>query len=330
MRRKTKVTAPAAANSAVDWRPSASLVTLRRRAELARGVREYLAASGVLEVHTPVLMPWASCDPALHSFSAGPAHGRPGPGGYLQTSPEFALKRLLAAGAGDLYQFGPVFRAEEAGRHHLAEFTMLEWYRIGFDHHALMADVEGLVGAVLPGLRFSRAAYGDLFAARYGLNPHGAELAALADLARTVGFELGALQCDRTAVLDSLFTDLLLRERSAGEALFVYDFPVEQAAYARINEGPPPVAERFELIVDGLEIANGYHELTDATTQAQRMQAENARRAELALPAIEPDPCLLAALAAGLPACAGVALGFDRLVMLASGESDIAAVAAFA
>ncbi|MGR9091349.1 MAG: EF-P lysine aminoacylase EpmA [Gammaproteobacteria bacterium] len=330
MPRKTEVAAPLAANRAIDWRPSATLPTLRRRAALASDVRAYFAAAGVLEVHTPVLMPWASCDPALYSFSAQPAHGAAGPSGYLQTSPEFALKRLLAAGAGDIYQLGPAFRAEEAGRHHLAEFTMLEWYRLGFDHHALMDDVEGLVSAVMPELRFSRRAYGELFAARYGFNPHTTGVAALADLARGLGLELGTLQSDRTALLDGLFADLLLREEAAGEGLFVYDFPVEQAAYARINDGPPAIAERFELIVDGLEIANGYCELTDAAEQAERMQAENARRAALALPEIEIDPCLLAALAAGLPACAGVALGFDRLVMLVAGETRIAAVAAFA
>ena len=330
MPRKTEISPAAVGNSAIDWRPSASLNTLRRRAALARDVRAYFAAAGVLEVHTPVLMPWTSCDPVLCSFSARPAHGGEGPGGYLQTSPEFALKRLLAAGVGDLYQLGPAFRAEEAGRHHLAEFTMLEWYRLGFDHHALMNDVESLVSTLIPALRFSRRAYGDLFVARYGINPHTVGMAVLAACARAAGLELGALQSDRTALLDGLFADLLLREQAADEGLFVYDFPVEQAAYARINDGPPAVAERFELIVGGLEIANGYCELTDATEQADRMQAENARRVSMGLPEVEVDPCLLAALVAGLPPCAGVALGFDRLVMLATGETHIAAVAAFA
>jgi len=327
--RKTEPALPREDLAPVDWRPSASLATLRRRAEIAATVRAYFAAAGVLEVHTPVMMPWASCDPALHSFSVQPAGDGAGPRGYLQTSPEFAMKRLLAAGSGDIYQLGPAFRAEEAGRHHLAEFTMLEWYRVGFDQHALMDDVESVVRLAIPALEFERRSYAGLFQARYGVNPHTAELATLATLARAAGLELGALQADRVAVLDGLFADSLLRADVSGRALFVYDFPPEQAAYARINEGPPAVAARFELIVGGLEIANGYCELTDSDEQAARMHAENARRAALGLPRVDVDPCLLAALAAGLPACAGVALGFDRLVMLATGKDRIAEVTSF-
>jgi lysyl-tRNA synthetase class 2 len=327
--RKTERALPPADIAPVAWRPSASLSALRRRAEIAGTVRAYFFAAGVLEVHTPVMMPWASCDPALHSFSAQPTGNGAGPRGYLQTSPEFAMKRLLAAGSGDIYQLGPAFRAEEAGRHHLAEFTMLEWYRVGFDQHALMDDVESVVRLALPALEFERRSYAELFHARYGVNPHTAESATLATLARDAGLELGALQADRVALLDGLFADSLLRDDASGQALFVYDFPREQAAYARINEGPPAVAERFELIVGGLEIANGYCELTDGDEQAARMHAENARRAALGLPRVDVDPCLLAALAAGLPACAGVALGFDRLVMLATGKDRIAEVTSF-
>ncbi len=327
MPRKTEAALPAAAGDAIDWRPSASLAVLHRRAEIASAVRTYFAAAGVLEVHTPVMMPWASCDPALDSFSAQAADRSDGPDGYLQTSPEFAMKRLLAAGCGDIYQLGPAFRAEEAGRHHLAEFMLLEWYRVGFDHHALMDDVEALVRLVLPEVRCERRSYAAVFDARYGLDPHTAELTTLARRAREAGLELGTLADDRTALLDGLFADALLRYEDPGQGLFVYDFPCEQAAYARINHG---VAERFELIVGGLEIANGYCELTDGAEQGERMQAENARRAALGRPHVEIDTCLLAALAAGLPACAGVALGFDRLVMLATGEPCIAGVAAFA
>lgn len=327
MPRKTEHALPSARADVIDWRPSASLAVLRRRAEIAGAVRAYFAAAGVLEVHTPVMMPWASCDPELHNFSAQAAGEDGGPGGYLQTSPEFAMKRLLAAGSGDIYQLGPAFRAEEAGRHHLAEFTLLEWYRVGFDQHALMDDVESLVRLVIPTLKCERRSYAEIFDARYGLNPHTAGLSALGQRAREAGVELGALRSDRTALLDGLFADALLRNAAPGQALFVYDFPREQAAYARINDG---VAERFELIVGGLEVANGYCELTDGTEQAARMRAENARRVVLGRPQVDIDPCLLAALAAGLPACAGVALGFDRLVMLATGESRIAEVAAFA
>lgn len=318
---------PSAPADAIDWRPCASLAVLRRRAEIAGAVRAYFAAAGVLEVHTPVMMPWASCDPALNNFRADPADAGSGPGGYLQTSPEFAMKRMLAAGSGDIYQLGPAFRAEEAGRHHLAEFTLLEWYRLGFNQHDLMDDVESLVRLVLPGVKCDRRSYAEIFAARYGLDPHTAELSVLGRCAREAGLELGALQSDRTALLDGLFADSLLRDAAPGQALFVYNFPREQAAYARINDG---VAERFELIIGGLEIANGYCELTDGAEQAERMRAENARRAVLGRPQIDLDPCLLAALTAGLPACAGVALGFDRLVMLATGESSISRVTAFA
>lgn len=303
------------------------MAVLRRRAEIAAAVRGYFAAAGVLEIQTPVMMPWASCDPELCSFSAHATGAGAGQGGYLQTSPEFAMKRLLAAGSGDIYQLGPAFRAEEAGRHHLAEFTLLEWYREGYDHHALMDDVEALVHLVMPSVRFERRSYAEVFDAHYRLNPHTAETAALAERAHTAGLELGAAQADRTVLLDGLFADSMLRDAAPDRAMFVYDFPREQAAYARINNG---VAERFELVVGGLELANGYCELTDAAEQAERMRAENARRAGLGRPQVEVDPCLLAALAAGLPACSGVALGFDRLVMLASGESRIADVTAFA
>jgi len=312
-----------------SWRPAASMAVLRRRAQAAAAMREYFAETGALEVHTPLLMPSGSTDPALNNFVAGPDEGAQGPSGYLQSSPEFAMKRLLAAGSGDIYQLGPAFRAEESGRHHLAEFTLLEWYRVGRDHHALMDDVEQLVTTVLPELRFTRARYADLFARGYGVDVHTTGTPELAEIAHAANVHVGGAT-ERAVLLDALFADLFLRTAPAREALFVYDFPTEQSAYARIQPGPPRVASRFELIIGGIEIANGYHELIDAKEQAERMASENRRRAAAGQAPVPSDPDLLDALAAGLPDCAGVALGFDRLLMLMTDAPSIAAVSAFA
>ncbi len=310
------------------WRPRASLATLRERAALSDRIRDYFRRTGALEVDTPVLMRYGNPDPAITSLQVDVAGA--GRRAFLQTSPEFAMKRLLAAGSGDIYQFAPAFRGDEAGHMHLTEFTLLEWYRVGVDHHALIDDVEALVRAAVPRLTFARAHYAEVFEAALGLNPHTAATDALAAVVRERGIELGADAADRVLVLDALYAELCHGLARDDTALFVVDFPVEHAAYARIAPGPPPVANRFELVVGGMELANGYYEVTDPGEQRQRFERENARRVTLGRTPIPPDPDLLAALSHGLPACAGVALGFDRLVMLATGTRDIAAVVAFA
>lgn len=314
-----------------DWRPGATLETLRARAAIIAGIRNFFAARGVLEVETPVLVSAGVTDPQLHSLETrytgpGAAAGRRL---YLQTSPEYAMKRLLAAGSGPVWQIARVFRDGEAGRLHNPEFTMLEWYRPGFDHHRLMDEVEALVvGALGAAAGFERIAYGALFRRALDIDPHTASDAELRDCARRHDLDVASLE-GRDAWLDLLLTHLiepgLGRERPA----FVHDYPASQAALARIRPGEPPVAERFELYIEGIEIANGYHELGDPTEQRTRFACDRELRRRRGLPDIAPDERLLATLEHGLPDCAGVALGLDRLVMLAVGARTLDEVLAF-
>ncbi len=307
------------------WQPRAALKTLQFRADVLASIRAYFAEQGVWEAETPLLDKFGSSDPALRNFVVEAAPGEPPY--YLQTSPEFAMKRLVAAGSGDIYQLSRAFRAEECGRWHAHEFTLLEWYRLGRDHQALMDDVTALVARVMPALRVQRESYARVFTAQFGLDPHRASPAELSACAAQHGIVLSAAdQADKALVLDSLFERVIAAHGLGQSALFVYDFPVEQAAYARIRSGAYPVAERFELIIDGVEVANGYHELCDATEQRRRMAWENRRRRARGQASVAPDERFLAALESGMPACAGVALGVDRLVMLAWGARALAEV----
>lgn len=310
----------------MDWRPTATPAALARRAALLATVRGHFAAAGVLEVDTPLIGLAGAGDPALASFALD-LNGRTR---FLQTSPEYAMKRLLAAGSGDIYQVCKAFRLEEDSPLHRPEFTLVEWYRLGFDHHALMDDVATLVGLALPGRRLERASFAAL-AQRCGApDPHAATTAALAAWAAALGLQMSAEDAqDRTLLLDLLLTEVVRRAWPHGQGGFVYDFPVEQAAYARIRSGRPALASRFELVVDGVELANGWHEVTDGATQRARHAGEEAARRARGLPLRPSDPRLLAALDHGLPDCAGVALGFDRLLMLASGARDVGEVMAF-
>jgi len=310
----------------MDWRPTAARAALVRRAAILDELRAYFAAAGVLEVDTPLLGRAAAGDPAIASIAVDLA-GRPR---YLQTSPESAMKRLLAAGSGDIFQICKAFRLEEDSAIHRCEFTLVEWYRLGFDHHALMDDVAALVARVLPDLRLARASCAELARRCAAPDPHTAATAELAAWARDLGLQMSAGDAaDRTLLLDLLLSEIVRRAWPPGEGGFVYDFPVEQAAYARLGAGPLPVAARFELVIDGIEIANGWHEIADAASQRERHAHEAAARRARGLPVGEPDPGLMAALACGLPDCAGVALGVDRLVLLACGAKDLSAVLAF-
>ena len=288
----------------------------------------------MLEVETPVLARHAVTDPQLHSLQtryAGP--GAPPDGRlYLQTSPEFAMKRLLCAGAGPIYQIARVFRDGERGRMHNPEFTLIEWYRPGFDHHALMDEVEALVCEVLglpPGS--DRLSYGEVFRRRLGLDPHTATMDELMACAAAHGLHTAShpLALERDGWLDLLLSHLVQPALGAARPAFIHDYPASQGALARLRGGDPPVAERFELYIRGIELANGYHELGDAAEQRARFERDNARRRAHGLPEIPPDERFLAALEHGLPPCSGVALGFDRLVMLAAGATEIDRVLAF-
>lgn len=323
--------------TAYHWRPSADLSVLRLRAELLAQIRAFFAACGVLEVETPALSAAAITDPHLASFKTcysgpGSQHGRPL---YLHTSPEFAMKRLLAAGSGCIYQIARVFRDGEAGSRHNPEFTLLEWYRVGFDHHRLMDEVAELVGMLLAGrltlAEPERLSYRQIFQHHLNLDPHRATVADLAACAETrnVSIPTGMPLDDPDPWLDLLLTHCVEPRLGSGRLTFVHDYPASQAALARLRPDDPPVGERFELYINGIELANGFHELGDTVEQRHRFAQENAARRAAGLPVMPVDEHLLAALEFGLPDCAGVALGFDRLVMLATRKTSLAEVLAF-
>jgi elongation factor P--(R)-beta-lysine ligase len=324
-------TSPGSSKDA-DWRPSASIETLRLRARLLARTRAFFAARGLLEVETPQLSAAAATDLHLESLVAQ----RPGgaPLGWLHTSPEFPMKRLLASGAGDIWQLARVFRGGECGQRHNPEFTMLEWYRVGWDAAALMAEVEAFVRSLagecgMPGEAL-RLSYREAFTRHAGIDPFSADpgeiLRRLAEHGVAVAGDLGD---DRDACLDLALATIVEPALDPSRPTFIYDFPASHAALARIRPGDPPVAERFELFLGGMEIANGFQELTDAAEQAARFEADRAARRARGL--VEPpiDRRLLAAISHGLPDCAGVARGFDRLVMILAGASHIDEVLAF-
>lgn len=286
------------------WAPRASLPILKARADLYRAARAFFDARGVMEVETPILSRHATVDRHIDSFCTGDGHR------WLHTSPEFAMKRLLCAGSGPIWQLAKVFRLEEAGRFHNPEFTLLEWYRPGIDHHQLMDEVDALLRATgVASPAFERLTYADAFVRHAGFDPFAVTLSDLKALPEAAAF---TDESDRDVLLD------LWMSYRVGPALgrevpcFIYDFPASQAALARVVDGR---AQRFELFWDGLELANGFWELNDAVEQRQRFMAEQAwRRARgLVVPPLDTD--LIDALQQGLPDCAGVALGMDRLLM---------------
>lgn len=305
---------------------------LRLRARLLERTRAFFTARGVLEVETPQLSAAAATDLHLESLLASPAEG--GSTRWLHTSPEFPMKRLLAAGVGDIWQLARVFRGAEQGRRHNPEFSLLEWYRVGWDAGRLMDEVDEFVrtlagdGGVTG--ETARLSYREAFLRHAGFDPF---VAGAADIARALAARGVPVpeDCDedRDAALDLALATLVEPALDPATPTFIYDFPASHAALARIRPDDPPVAERFELFLGGMELANGFHELTDAEEQAARFQADLAARRARGLGQPPPDERLLAALRHGLPACAGVALGFDRLVMILAGATHIDEVLAF-
>jgi elongation factor P--(R)-beta-lysine ligase len=307
-----------------DWRPTATRERLQLRATLLARTRAFFAARQVLEVDTPALVNAAVTDVHIHSL--------PVAGLFVHTSPEYAMKRLLAAGVGDIYQICHVARGFEQSRVHNTEFTLIEWYRLGFDLPRLMAEVEALVRALCeahpalarPALRLS---YREVFGQHTGLDPLAATLAQLQGVVEPLGYREAA---GRDELLD-LIMGALIGPRLGQEALtFIYGYPASQAALARLDPADPRVAQRFELYLGGLELANGFHELASAAEQRARFAADQQLRERSDLPVHAMDERLLAALAHGLPECAGVAVGFDRVVMLAAGAAHIREVLPFA
>ena len=320
-------------NESVAWRPRADLDVLRRRAQLLARIRAFFAQQGALEVETPLACAHGVTDPRLQNLRTrftGPGSPR-GRELHLQTSPEYAMKRLLAAGSGPIYQIGKAFRDGEAGRLHNPEFTLLEWYRPGYDHRALMQEVEALVRACVDppfdAAPFERLSYRDAFLRFARIDPFTQSPAALAARARELGLDA------RLGDADPAWHDLLLSHAveprlGATQPCFLFDYPAAQAALARLRPGDPPVAERFELYWKGVELANGFHELNDAAEQRARFERDAHVRRQSGLAPAQADPRLLAALP-HLPDCAGVALGVDRLLMLATGLDDVRDTLAF-
>jgi elongation factor P--(R)-beta-lysine ligase len=310
-----------------SWTPTASIATLEVRARMLRAIREYFAATRALEVETPTLSGAAVTDVHLASVAAQ-VNGQTR---YLITSPEYPMKRLLAGGCGDIWQIGRVYRDGELGRWHNPEFTMIEWYRIGMDHHALMSDVERLINAALPPARqFDRAeriSYRDAVQLHAGVDALADPSPVLIARLESAGIDVPRdLHADRDACLDLIMSTLVGPQLGRERLTFVYDYPASQAALARIRG---PVASRFEAYLDGVELANGFHELAHAQEQRARFEADLKQRRERGLPAPPLDEHFLAALQHGLPECSGVALGFDRLVMCAIGAKHIHDVLTF-
>ena len=309
----------------MNWQPGASAETLRARASLLAKVREFFQDRGVLEVETPLLARAGVTDPAIEPLTVSGATSVPDTR-YLQTSPEYAMKRLLAAGSGPIYQIARAFRDGEAGSRHNPEFTLLEWYRPGFTLEQLMAEVCALLQACIGPRPVESLSYREAFQRVLGLDPFTATTVELESLAR------GEVDLDFSSPERDLWLDLLMSHLVEPQlsATLVYQYPASQAALAQVAmvDGVE-VALRFELFVDGLELANGYAELTDPKEQRGRFIKDNRRRAERGLAPRPLDEQLLAALEYGLPSCAGVALGLDRLLMLMTGAADIRQVLAF-
>jgi lysyl-tRNA synthetase class 2 len=309
-----------------DWRPGAAIPVLRLRAKLLARTREFFAERGVLEVETPILGTSTATDPHIESMRAT-VSGRTY---FLQTSPELFMKRLLAAGSGPIYQIGKVFRDGESGSRHNPEFTLLEWYRPGFDHHALMDEVDELLQAVLGCNASERFTYADAFERWVGVDPHRASAAELRARAEALGLRApSSAGWSREDWLHLLLAEVVEPRIGTERPAFLYDFPRELKALARLRKVEPPVAERFEVFLRGLELANGYHELTDAAEQRARFLSDLETRRSLGRDEVPIDERLVAALRSGLPPCAGVALGFDRLVMIAAGAASIGSVLSF-
>ena len=315
-----------------DWQSAADLQALKARAELLARLRYFFTERSVLEVDVPALARAAVTDPHIDSISAEVC-GEPL---YLQTSPEFFMKRLLASGSGDIYSLNKAFRNGEAGRKHNPEFTMLEWYRVGWSDHQLMDEVAQLIGECVTLESTTKLSYRELFVQQLGIDPHAADAESLKKLALKYGeFDWaddaqGETIAARDLWLDVLMTHVIEPQMSKGLTL-VYNFPASQAALARIekDEAGIDVARRFEAYVGGVELANGYWELCDGEEQAKRFEADLAQRKAMNLPSYPCDQNLVAALNSGMPECAGVALGVDRLLMLASGCDDIRKLLAF-
>lgn len=317
----------------MNWQPSASLAVLRERANFINQIRDFFAKKNILEVDTPVLQTCAVTDPNIECFKAffcplGTAEEKIY---YLQTSPEYAMKRLLAAGSGPIYQICKAFRNGEVGRKHNPEFTMLEWYQPGYTHQELMNEVGTLLTLLLPVQEIEKLSYREAFQHYLGFNPHEITITVLK---KEVERRIGAIPHFDSSVaddyLDLLFTHCIEENLGRKKITFIYDYPASQAALSTLGQREGyKVAERFEIYIEGMELGNGFHELSEAREQRARFLKEQATRQERGKPSPPLDEYLLAALESGLPNCSGVAIGLDRLLMIKLGLTHIADVLSF-
>lgn len=316
----------------MNWQPTATIEQLKQRANTVQAIRQFFASRDVLEVDTPAMSHATVTDIHLHTFQTefvGPGYAD-GRKLYFMTSPEFHMKRLLAAGSGCIYQICKSFRNEENGRYHNPEFTMLEWYRVGFNHHQLMEEMDELLQLILGCGQAERLTYQQAFLNVLGVCPLEASMSELKTAAASLGLsDIAEPEEDRDTLLQLLFSIGVEAKIGQDSPAFVYDFPASQAALAKINAQDPRVADRFEVYFKGIELANGFHELDNPKEQLKRFEEDNAKRVEMGLPTQPIDHHLIAALESGLPECAGVALGVDRLIMLSLGCDHIDQVTAF-
>ena len=307
------------------WQPSATIKELHERAKIIQTIRSFFNARGYLEVDTPTMARFGVSDVYLSNIKAffrQEAY-------CLQTSPEYHMKRLLAAGSGPVFQLARVFRDDELGRWHNPEFTLLEWYQLGIDHHALMDEMEALLQTVLGCGAMLRKTYQQVFLESCSLDPLVCTIEQFQQTLKRYQLEgiLAPGEQDRDQYLFLLMTHVVEQALAKETApVAIYNYPVSQAALAKINQG---VAERFEVYYRGIELANGFHELTDSDAQRKRFDDDNAARKKQGLPFAPPDHFLLAALDHGLPPCSGVALGVDRLIALSRNHTSISEAMAF-
>ncbi|USQ14410.1 elongation factor P--(R)-beta-lysine ligase [Legionella lytica] len=307
------------------WQPSASIESLRQRAQFLANIRDFFNSRSYLEVETPVMARYGTTDVYLSNVKAlfrGETYN-------LQTSPEYHMKRLLAAGSGPIFQLARVFRDDELGRWHNPEFTLLEWYQLGIDHHALMEEMDLFLQTVMHAPPMLKKTYQQAFEEACALNPLTASIEQLRQVLVRHDLDnvLPPEEQDRDQYLFLLMSHVVepfLGKENAPVA--VYNFPASQAALAKINDG---VAERFEVYYQGVELANGFHELTDATAQAKRFTLDQQIRQKKGFPDAQADQYLIQALEHGLPACSGVALGVDRLLAVALKKPELAQIISF-
>ena len=320
------------ASREINWRASSKVDVARRRAQMMARAQVFFDDRNVLEVTTPILSRAAISDPHIESISAN-LQVAPNATWFMRTSPEFCLKRLLADGYPDIYEIGPVFRDGEAGHRHQPEFTMVEWYRLNFGLTEIVDDTLGFIAAVLDRPELSqnaaRLAYRQAFQAHAGIDPTTASLEMLIQTADGDNQLQSALGDERDDWLDLILSNKVVRRFARDRLTVLYHYPASQAALAKINEDDELVAERFEVFLGDMELANGYVELTDAGEQRQRFAADQQERRRRNLRERPLDLAFIAALDSGLPSCAGVAVGFDRLHMILENTNEITHVRTF-